>query len=308
MRLPPSLPVVLGVLLAGPCLAAENADPRHDLERLELVLAQAVDRVSRPSAFPVLAAGACRGYRIQGLGAVFVLPPRALFAEGESRFVFHVGEPPPPEVPRRHPTRGKARALDPREAQIRSIETQVEAFQREAERSRQEAEAALDQLEQQIRIRLAPRPEIETVNLPEAAEGTRPPRPPQPAPTAATLSERPTPAVAPLAPLPPLPPAPWRYWFQSSDEEELRSAAQIVADVRSAVTDALEAEGAAVTILRPDELLVAAVDFVSGPVLAPGERPARTLILRVRKKDLEERKAGKLSADELRKRIEYAEY
>jgi hypothetical protein len=144
-------------LALSPAVAAENEDARSGLERLELALAQAVDRVSRPAAAPLLAAGSCRGYRIRGVGAVFVLPPRAL-RQGGSVFVFHPGEAPPApegtpsaETPRpRRASRGKARVADPREEQMRLIEAQVEAFQREAERSRQEAEAALDQLEYQV--------------------------------------------------------------------------------------------------------------------------------------------------------------
>jgi hypothetical protein len=108
--------------------------------------------------------------------------------------------------------------------------------------------------------------------------------------------------------LPP-PPAPWRYWFETADEaDDARPATQIVADVRAAMTDALEAQGATLASVGPDELLVTAVDFVSGPALIPAGRPDKTIVLRVRRKDLEDRRSGKISPEELRKRIDYAEY
>ena len=34
----------------------------------------------------------------------------------------------------------------------------------------------------------------------------------------------------------------------------------------------------------------------------------KTLVVKVRKRDLDERRAGRLGADELRRRIDYAEY
>ena len=299
--------LLLGAALTGGRLqAAEPADPRTDLERLELALAEAVDRVSSPSAFP-MPSGSCRGYRIQGLGAVFVLPPRALRSEG-GVFVFHAGDAPPAPGGRPAP-RGRARLVDPREQQMRLIEAQVEAFQREAERSREEAERALEQLERQIRIKIGPPggPSLAAVRvaLPETAAPPEAPGAPV-APQSPPAPEAPIAADAPATVAPP--PAPWRYWFQSERPEDQRPAAQIVADVRAAVTEALEAQGATLTILRPEELVVTAVDFVTGPAFATSGRAERTLVIRVHKKDLDERRAGKIGAEELRGRIEYAEY
>lgn len=297
-------PLLVAALCGGLLEGAEPKDPRDDLERIELALAEAADRVSQPSAFPMPAAGGCRGYRIQGLGVVFVLPPRALHSEG-GVFVFRSGEAPPAPSgrPAPRPPHGRARMIDAREQQMRTIEAQVEAFQREAERSREEAEHALEQLERQIRVRLAPPggPGPQQVALPEM------PAPPA-APSAPAAPHPPEAPTAAEAPTPPPPPAPWRYWFQSDAPEDERPADQIVADVRSALTAALEAEGATLTILRPEDLVVTAVDFVAAPAFAGPGRPDKTLVIRVRKKDLEERRAGKIGAEELRKRIEYAEY
>jgi hypothetical protein len=304
-----------GALLAAACCAplqaAEKPDPRGELAHLELALAEAADRVSQPSGFPVLAAGSCRGYRIQGLGAVFVLAPRALHTQGGVLALRSDEAPPSPGVragPR--PPSGRARLADPREQQMRLVEAQVEAFQREAERSREEAERALEQLEWQLRIKIAPPASPgpdrvvvsgipafpETLAAPEAPSAPAPPPPPAPGPAPA-VAEAPTP-----------PPAPWKYWFQSEGEDDERPAHQIVADVRLALTEALEAEGATLVSLAPEELVVTAVDFVAAPAFAAARRTDRTLVIRVRKKDLEERRAGKIGGEELRKRIECAEY
>jgi hypothetical protein len=54
---------------------------------------------------------------------------------------------------------------------------------------------------------------------------------------------------------------------------------------------------------------VVAVDFSArGFALRPERRAERTLVVKARKRDLDERRAGKLAADELRKRIETLEY
>ena len=83
-----------------------------------------------------------------------------------------------------------------------------------------------------------------------------------------------------------------------------------------AVTQVLESHGPRLVLLRPEENVVVAVDFVprSGRLLvglgpeARRPRAARTLVVRVRKQELEARRDGALAPEELRKRIEYVEY
>ena len=61
--------------------------------------------------------------------------------------------------------------------------------------------------------------------------------------------------------------------------------------------------------MRGDETISVLVDFVAGtPFLDEDARPARSLSLRVRKRDLDDRKAGRLAGEELRRRVEAAEY
>jgi hypothetical protein len=70
----------------------------------------------------------------------------------------------------------------------------------------------------------------------------------------------------------------------------------------------LEAHGARVSGLGPDEHLAVAVDFLVGGPFVSQTRPTKTLLVRARRKDLDERARGKLSPEELRKRIEIVEY
>jgi hypothetical protein len=100
---------------------------------------------------------------------------------------------------------------------------------------------------------------------------------------------------------------PWRFWFDSEEQEEPRSPEIVVRDVRSAVTDVLENHGPPLR-LSPEEFVVVVVDFLPRSAFATRTRPARTLVVRVRKGELEDRAAGKLASDELRRRIEYSEY
>jgi hypothetical protein len=61
--------------------------------------------------------------------------------------------------------------------------------------------------------------------------------------------------------------------------------------------------------VSPDETISVVVDFVAGtPFLDDNARPARSLSLRVRKRDLDERRAGRIGPDEMRRRVETSEY
>jgi hypothetical protein len=96
-------------------------------------------------------------------------------------------------------------------------------------------------------------------------------------------------------------------WFGLEDPDDGRTGEAVIRDVKAAVTSMLERQGAALHQLRPDESIAVAVDFV--PRLAGGGRRAqKTLVVKARKRDLDQRRAGRLGADEFRQRIEYAEY
>jgi hypothetical protein len=298
-------PVAAALALVGPSpVAAEGPGPlRTELEMLEAILDKAVGRVSRARPGLLLGGERARGYHLKGYGAVFVLAPRLL--PGEQRmFVVRGGAVGAGGPARRQVQRlerageGVARAAgqgrDQADEQLQLIVDQLEAFQREAERHRLEAEERLDQIAREMRSRWGPPP-----GSPEAE--TPPPAPPPPAPG--------SPAPAPMAPSSPTAPAPpWRFWFETSASREERPPERIVGDVREAVAEALEVEGGRLRSVGPEEFVAVAIDFVPGGMLARETPPARTLVVRVRKKELEQRQAGKIAPEELRRRIEYIEY
>ncbi len=311
------LVVVAGLLLPSLSAAQTTAVPRSGIEQLEAQLDQAVGQVSRPIAGIVVGpAEGARGYHLPGYGAVFVLAPRALprsrrvmvlGADPTARAVFELEASSESEDPKadgqapRPDRRIRIRAggpvpLDPDEArELAEIEAQVAAFQREAEEARQHAEREFERLVRDLQGQLAPSPPPPPDVLPPS---------PVPAPEAARAVR------APVTPRPsqvPLPP-PWRFWFESRETRDGRAPEQVMADVRSAVIATLEVHGALVSGLGADEHLAVAVDFLfGGPFVSPS-RPTKTLVVRARRKDLEERARGRLSPEELRKRIEVLEY
>jgi hypothetical protein len=264
--------------------AEDRVPPREDLERFEWALDRAVRKVSRPSAAPIMGgAEACRGYHLAGYGALFVLAPRALPLRQRTA---HESPPQPPVLLSPPASEPRTQPRPSARADLLALEAQVAAQQRAAETTREEAELALEELHRRLVSSTLgePAPPLLLIPVPAApgvtaAEGVHPP--------------------------PPVPP--WRFWFDGEEQEEPRSPDVVVKDVRSAVTDVLENHGPPLR-LSPQEFVVVVVDFLPRSAFATRMRPARTLVVRVRKGELEERAAGRLASDELRRRIEYSEY
>ena len=305
--LPRGAACLVAALAVGPAAAAaqEQAPSREDLERFEWALDRAVRKVSRPSAGPIMGgAEACRGYHIDGYGAFFVLAPRALplrqrsAHESPPQPTLFVAPLPPPtrlELPAAEPQRRVGSAADQTKAraELLALEAQVAALQRAAETTREEAELALEETSRELHRRLL-----------SSTLGEQPPVPMiAPVPDVPVVPAE----AAAQTPHPPPPVPPWRFWFESEEQEEPRSPDRVVTDVRSAVTDVLENHGPPLR-LGANEFVVVVVDFLPRSAFAARTRPARTLVVRVRKGELEDRAAGKLASDELRRRIEYSEY
>jgi hypothetical protein len=314
----------IGFLLAAaaPLPAQDAPGARAELDAFAGALSRALARVSRPASasfFPV-SGDAMRGYHLKGYGAVFVGPARVLPAapsraqQAEIARALDLASRRVEEALKgvqdaelRRRVQASLQALRETEAQLRAgaaplrpqpvgddladagveleLTDQAEALRREAARTQAELDRALTQIERRVR-----------------------PQAPGPAKAPADL-EPGTPLEAPLPPEPP----PWSLWFEP-EETEARAPERVIHDVGDAVTHVLETHGARLALLRPDEALVVTVDFVRrapglmgfGPEARP--RPERTLVVRVRKRELEARRDGKLAAEELRKRIEYVEY
>jgi hypothetical protein len=281
---PPAALATALFVLPAQAFAQAAPDPRADLQAVQSALEGAVAKVSRSGMSLILGGDSCRGYHLKGLGAVFILAPRALPEQGrvfimrgrlqpgvarlrqEQRRLEREAPSPAPQ--------GRTDEAEPREQELKTMEEQAEALQRQTERDRQKAEHDFEEFTQEVQIRLGPPPA---------------PSPPSPGPVP-----------------PPLPP-PWRFWFEPEGPEDTRAPLQVISDVRAAVTSALEGQGPHLRILHPEESVVVAVDFVPGSPFVMA-RPQRTLVVRVRKKELDDRAAGRIAAEELHRRIEYVEY
>ena len=369
-------PVLAAALGLGPLGASAQTPPglRQDLDAVAAALDRAVREVSRPGAFSY-AGPSTRAYALPGVGAVFVLSPRALpvrparaaadrqaaraladamahlqeslrrvrapelreqieqsleavrQAQAELRATrpgtggsapVVLGLPPPEDLAgeRQEELAHRARALreaqragrdatrelrEQWEAQVRALGAQTDAFAREAERMRAEAERAL---RDQLRVAW---PELAEPPLPPdppaAPEAAVPPDPPA-APEAAVAPAAPAAPAAPPAPAFP-PPPPWSPWLEIDDGADAPDADTVIATVRAAVLGVLDAHAARLARLAPEESAVVAVDFVPRH---PRAGAPRTVVWRVRNKDLDDRARGRLSPEEFRRRVQISEY
>ena len=174
------------------------------------------------------------------------------------------------------------------EAQVRELQARMESVRREVERARMEAE-------RQVEMRLgAPPAPPEAPAVPEAPVVPAVPVAPEPDP------------ISGLFP-PTLAPAPWQLWFSIEEPADGRTGETVIRDVRAAVTALLERQGPSLHQLRADEYVAVAVDFVPG-ISGAGRRAQKTMVIKARKRDLDDHRAGRLGGDELHQRIEYAEY
>jgi hypothetical protein len=167
------------------------------------------------------------------------------------------------------------------ERRAREMQEQMEAMRREVERERAQAERELE--------------------LVLAA----PPPPPTPgAPVAVSAPD------VPAVPVPeaPMGPAPWQLWFSIDEPGDGRPGEEVVRDVKAAVTALLERPVGPLPELKPDEYVAVAVDFVPRPLVLGASRAQKSLVVKVRKRDLDERRAGRIAVETLRQRIEYTEY
>jgi len=288
----PSLRLALAALLAAlvsPALAGERektrpAASREELEAVEATVARAVDRVSLPHAAPLLGRPeSARAYRLPGYGVVLVLTPRTL-PGGEGQIYVVRGGTPRGRRPRAvvaHPSTGEPSPAD--EEAIESFERQVLVLQHETEAARRAAEEETERILQDVRVRVAPSPEVHV-------EVTSPPSPPEP----------PAPGVTAAPP-------PWKFWFETQATTEKRTPEAVIADVRAALVDAL-ATGVRVSGLAGDERVAVTVDFVPGGIFAASARPEKTLVVTARARDVEARARGALTPEELKTRVEVTEY
>ena len=123
----------------------------------------------------------------------------------------------------------------------------------------------------------------------------RPARPPQAVPP-----ERPAEGMPAVMP-------PWQLWNDPLDDAT-PDPQGLIRGVGAAVMTVLEAHGPRLRALAPQETVAVAIDFVPATRIGAPSRTARTLVVRARKADIDQRAAGQISPEEFRKRVELVEY
>ncbi|HEY3120345.1 MAG TPA: hypothetical protein VGL15_06960 [Vicinamibacteria bacterium] len=327
--------------------AQERVDPRADMDALGSALEQAVQKVARPGAWAALQAGTWRCYLLQGYGAMFVLSPRVVPVRARlarapqevqlSRAITEAmrgleeslkqadsdalrrqieaaieslrqtqARLTETEQAAEGSSHDAVRLRTMQRAHERELRRQMDEMQRQMEAFRREAERAREEAEREIAARLAitPPPMPREAPLAPVAE----PAPPAPVAVPAPPAEPAIPSeIAPLPPLPPPAAPPWESLWLDREEPAAKSGERLAQEVRSAVTATLQERGADLHGLRPEDFVVVAVDFVSRAALA-SSRPQKTLLVRVRKRALDDVRAGRLTEAGFRKRVEYLDY
>lgn len=287
-----ALLIALGCVGGGPAVAqdarltvptpAGGRDPRLAIEALAQNLDDAVRLVCRPSPANLFGpVQMTRGYRIPGVGVVFVVPPRTLspvrIVRLRDRRQPHAAgatgpgpqAAPAPQAVRRAPQKATPTKESQEERNLRAFEEQMRTMNATALRMHQEAEEMFEQM------------------LRDAA------------PPTATGGPRLPPAPVPAQP-------PWAEWWSSEELSDTRTPRQIVDDVRQTLGRVLL--GSAPLGLREGESCVVSVEFVANDAFDFNPRPATTLVARLTARDLEALREGDAPTEELLKRIEFHEF
>jgi hypothetical protein len=100
---------------------------------------------------------------------------------------------------------------------------------------------------------------------------------------------------------------PWSFW-SLPQPEPVPDPGGVIRNVGVAVARVLETQGGRLAQLPPQESVAVAIDFIPATALVASSRPARTLLVRVRKADIDARASGAIDATEFTKRVEIVEY
>jgi hypothetical protein len=283
---------------AGATLLAQEApaDFRREIDRLAYQLDESVRQVCRPSPLNLFGpTQVVRGYRIPGVGVVFVVPPRSLPSARTARSSGSQARPPAqPAAVRAAPPRA-ARAFAPASRQRRApggarmsddeqAELALRAFEEQV-RSMDEAAARMHQGVQQAMTQMMR--EVEHSNTGDVS--------------ARAASEDAREGFPPLLLLPP-----WSQSWGSEVPSDPRPAQEVVHDVRAALASALAA--GAFAGLPPDESLVVTVEFFTEDSLDISAHPTATLVERLKTRDIDTRKNGAPPAEEIVKRVEISQF
>ena len=288
--------LVLWLLASGSAtlLAQEGPiDVRREIDRLAYQIDESVRQVCRPSPLNLFGpAQLVRGYRIPGVGVVFVVPPRSLpstraaRARGGStnRQVQRAAASAPasreahaPPLLRRPPAGARMTGADQAELALRAFEEQVRSMDEASARMHQGVQQAMAEMMRDVQ-RTNPRGDRGHATADDQRE-----------------------AFPPLLLLPP-----WSESWGSEAPSDPRSTDEVLRDVQTALANTLTA--GALAGLPPDEALVVTVEFFAEDSLDPAARPTATLVERLKVRDVDAHTQGTLSKEELVKRVETSQF
>jgi len=251
-------------------LATETSpvDRRTDLQRFSARLEQRLATACRPAEPMVFLAGLpeTRFVYLDGVGAVFLLPPRSLPPEPAPKAnqstpeISVSGAPTGPQV---------FVFKSQRPSDLTDLEARIRETRKEAERMRAQADADFAAAERALMAELRP-----------------------------GLSESAAAANFPL---------PWTFFLEDA-ADDTRLPEQVEKDVRHALITTILEDSSVLKSLQPGDMVTVSVELVTRAQPWVRAKPARTLIIRARKDDLDSFTAGKLSKDDLLKRIQTKAY
>jgi hypothetical protein len=167
------------------------------------------------------------------------------------------------------PTGPQVLVLRKRPSDLTDLEARIRETRREAERMRAQADAAFADAEQQLMADLRPSLSEQTTTL--SFQG------------------------------------PWSFFLDDA-VEDTRTPEQVEKDVKDALLAAIMEDASILKSLQPADMVTVSVELVSRPQPWVRAKPARTLIVRAQKSDLDGFTAGKLTREELLRRVQTKAY
>ena len=255
-------------VLALALSAAPPVDLRADLQRFAARLEQRLATACRPAEPMVFLAGLpeTRFVYLDGIGAIFLLPPRSLPPQASVKSdqakpeISVSGAPTGPQV---------LVTSDERPSDLTDLEARIRETRKEAERMRAQAEAAFAETERQLMAELRP-----------------------------GLSDSAATANFPL---------PWTFFLEDA-ADDTRAPEQVEKDVKHALVTTILEDSTVLKALQPGDMITVSVELVTRPQPWVRAKPARTVIVRAQKADLDAFTEGKLTKDELLKRVQTKAY
>lgn len=247
---------------------APQKDPRAELQRFSARLEQRLAGACRPAEPMVFLSGLpeTRFVYLDGIGPVFLLPPRAL------------PNPPAPKADQAKPEISVSGApngpqvmvVTKRPSDLTDLEARIRETRKEAERMRAQADAAFADAERQLMAELRP-------GLSEAT-------------TTVTFQ------------------GPLSFFLDDGVDDDTRTPDQVEKDVKDALVSGILEDASMLRTLQPADQITVSVELVSRPQPWVRAKPARTIIVRAQKADLDAFTAGKLTKDDLLKRVQTKAY